>query len=171
MRAIAVKLRLNGEPVNVAVGPNRLLVDWLREDAHLPGTKIGCDSGACGVCTILIDGVSRKACLMLVAQAAGHELETIEALSESSDDLHPLQRRFVEYGALQCGFCTPGMIMAARALLRENPSPTADEVRAGLAGNLCRCTGYAAIVSAILAAARDLRQPRPGEHSTSGSRG
>jgi carbon-monoxide dehydrogenase small subunit len=160
MRAIEVSLRLNGEPVSATVSPNRLLVDWLREDAQLPGTKLGCDSGACGVCTILVDGVSRKSCLMLVAQAAGHDLETIETLGAAADELHPLQRRFVEHGALQCGFCTPGMIMAARALLQENPSPTPSEVRAGLAGNLCRCTGYVAIVQAIIAAAEDLRELR-----------
>ena len=158
MKAIEVNLRLNGEAVNVTVSPNRLLVDWLREDAQLPGTKLGCDSGACGVCTILVDGVSRKSCLMLAAQASGHDLETIEGLSVSADELHPLQRRFVEHGALQCGFCTPGMIMAARVLLQQNPSPTAAEVRRGLAGNLCRCTGYVAIVQAIIAAAEDLRQ-------------
>lgn len=158
MSAIDVKLRLNGEPLSVTVSPNRLLVDWLREDVQLPGTKLGCDSGACGVCTILVDGVSRKSCLMLVAQAAGHDLETIEGLSGSADELHPLQRRFVEHGALQCGFCTPGMIMAARALLAENPRPTPCEVRAGLAGNLCRCTGYVAIVQAIISAAEELRQ-------------
>jgi aerobic carbon-monoxide dehydrogenase small subunit len=158
MKALDVKLWLNGEPVSATVSPNRLLVDWLREDAQLTGTKLGCDSGACGVCTILVDGVSRKSCLMLVAQAAGHDLETIEGLSASADALHPLQRRFVEHGALQCGFCTPGMIMAARALLQQNPSPTPLEVRAGLAGNLCRCTGYVAIVQAIIAAAEDLRQ-------------
>ena len=158
MKAIEVNLRLNGETLSATVSPNRLLVDWLREDEQLPGTKLGCDSGACGVCTILVDGVSRKSCLMLVAQAAGHDLETIEGLSASADELHPLQRRFVEHGALQCGFCTPGMIMAARALLQQNPSPTAPEVRAGLAGNLCRCTGYVAIVQAITAAAEDLRQ-------------
>ena len=158
MKAIEVNLRLNGEAVNVTVSPNRLLVDWLREDAQLPGTKLGCDSGACGVCTILVDGVSRKSCLMLAAQASGHDLETIEGLSVSADELHPLQRRFVEHGALQCGFCTPGMIMAARVLLRQNPSPTTAEVRRGLAGNLCRCTGYVAIVQAIIAAAEDLRQ-------------
>jgi carbon-monoxide dehydrogenase small subunit len=158
MKTIEVNLRLNGEAVNVTVSPNRLLVDWLREDAQLPGTKLGCDSGACGVCTILVDGVSRKSCLMLAAQASGHDLETIEGLSVSADELHPLQRRFVEHGALQCGFCTPGMIMAARVLLQQNPSPTAAEVRRGLAGNLCRCTGYVAIVQAIIAAAEDLRQ-------------
>ncbi len=143
MRTIDVNLRLNGEPVSATVSPNRLLVDWLREDAQLPGTKLGCDSGACGVCTILVDGV-----------------ETIEGLSGSADELHPLQRRFVEHGALHCGFCTPGMIMAACALLQENPSPTPAEVRAGLAGNLCRCTGYVAIVHAIIAAAEDLRELR-----------
>jgi carbon-monoxide dehydrogenase small subunit len=158
MKAIEVNLRLNGEAVNVTVSPNRLLVDWLREDAQLPGTKLGCDSGACGVCTILVDGVSRKSCLMLAAQASGHDLETIEGLSVSADELHPLQQRFVEHGALQCGFCTPGMIMAARVLLQQNPSPTTAEVRRGLAGNLCRCTGYVAIVQAIIAAAEDLRQ-------------
>jgi carbon-monoxide dehydrogenase small subunit len=157
MKPIEVNLRLNGEPVSAAVPPNRLLVDWLREDAQLPGTKLGCDSGACGVCTILVDGVSRKSCLMLVAQAAGHDLETIEGLSAATDELHPLQQRFVEHGALQCGFCTPGMIMAAHALLRQNPSPAPAEVRAGLAGNLCRCTGYEAIVQAVTAAAEDLR--------------
>lgn len=158
MSAIEVKLRLNGEPLSATVSPNRLLVDWLREDIQLPGTKLGCDSGACGVCTILVDGVGRKSCLMLVAQAAGHDLETIEGLSGSADELHPLQRSFVEHGALQCGFCTPGMIMAARALLAENPRPTPCEVRAGLAGNLCRCTGYVAIVQAIISAAEELRQ-------------
>jgi aerobic carbon-monoxide dehydrogenase small subunit len=157
MKAIEVSLRVNGEPMSATVSPNRLLVDWLREDAQLPGTKLGCESGACGVCTILVDGVSRKSCLMLAAQAADHDLETIEGLSASAQELHPLQRRFVEHGALQCGFCTPGMIMAARALLQKNPSPTPSQIRAGLAGNLCRCTGYVAIVRAITAAAEDLR--------------
>src|SRR5258708_24307240 len=122
MRTIDVNLRLNGEPVSATVSPNRLLVDWLREDAQLPGTKLGCDSGACGVCTILGDGVSRKSCLMLVAQAGGHDLEAIEGLNPSADGLHPLPPRLVGPGALPCRFCQPRMSIAARPLLHGNPT-------------------------------------------------
>ena len=135
------------------VEPRLLLVHYLREQAGRTGTPIGCDTSNCGACTVLLNGRSVKSCSVLAVQADGAEITTIQGLSNGSDELHPLQRAFHEAHALQCGYCTPGMIMAAADLLSENPHPTEEEVRDGLEGNLCRCTGYQNIVRAVLAAA------------------
>ena len=129
------------------------MVDFLRKQMHLTGTKRGCEEGECGACTILLDGGAVASCLMLAVEADGHEILTIEGLQKDGV-LHPLQREFVDKWALQCGFCTPGMIMSALSLLKENPHPTELEIRDGIAGNLCRCTGYSKIVEAIDAAAK-----------------
>jgi aerobic carbon-monoxide dehydrogenase small subunit len=129
-------------------------VQYLREAARLTGTKVGCDTSSCGACTVLVDGESVKSCTMLAAQAEGREVTTIEGLA-SDGELHPVQRAFHEHHGLQCGFCTPGMVMAAVSLLEENPNPTEHDVRFGLEGNLCRCTGYHNIVKAVLAAAAE----------------
>jgi carbon-monoxide dehydrogenase small subunit len=158
-----ITLTVNGERRELSVAPHRTLLDVLRNDLELRGTNRGCDSGDCGACTVLMTrpgAESRKAvtsCMILAVDADGAEITTIEGLAQSGQRhprrLHPLQQAFVEHGAVQCGFCTPGMILTAVAFLEENPHPTEAEVRAGLAGNLCRCTGYAKIVEAVLAAA------------------
>ena len=147
-----IRLTVNGAPFEREVEPRRLLVDFLREDLGLTGTHVGCEHGVCGACTILLDGDSARSCLTLAVQADGAEVETIEGLG-TVEALHPLQRAFREHHALQCGFCTPGMLMAALDLLRKHPSPTEREVREGLSGNLCRCTGYEYVVRAVRAAA------------------
>ena len=134
------------------VEPRRLLVHWLREDLGLVGTTVGCDTSNCGACTVLVDGRSVKSCNMLAVQADGHEITTIQGLADG-DEWHPVQKAFKECHGLQCGYCTPGMVMASVDLLSENPDPTEEEIRNGLEGNLCRCTGYHNIVKAILAAA------------------
>jgi carbon-monoxide dehydrogenase small subunit len=134
------------------VEPRQLLVHYLREQLGKVGTVVGCDTSNCGACTVLLDGVSVKSCSVLAVQADGHEVTTIEGLAGPDGELHPVQQAFHEHHALQCGFCTPGMIMAGCDLLRENPNPTEDEVREGIEGNLCRCTGYQNIVAAIQAA-------------------
>ncbi len=139
---------LNGEPVEIDTQPDRRVVDVLREELGLTGTKESCGSGDCGACTILVDGESRLSCLMLAAQLQAREIHTIEGF-EQLGRLHPIQEAFVEIGAVQCGFCTPGMTLAAADLLNRIPTPTRDEIRAGLAGNLCRCTGYQKIVDAV----------------------
>jgi carbon-monoxide dehydrogenase small subunit len=125
------------------------LVEVLREDLNLTGTKIGCQTGDCGACTVLIDGKSVTSCLTLAVEAQGREIVTIEGLAPGAEDLHPIQDAFVKHGAIQCGYCTPGMVMSAKYLLDRNPSPTEDEIRKGLSGNLCRCTGYNKIVEAV----------------------
>lgn len=150
-----IRLTVNGEVHELEVEPQRRLLDVLREDLLLTGTKEGCGNGECGACTVLLDGRAVNSCLLLAVSAEGHEIETIEGLAKG-EELHPLQRAFIEYGAVQCGFCTPGMIMAAKALLLENPRPTEDEIRTGLAGNLCRCTGYTKIIAAVQAAAEQM---------------
>ncbi len=137
--------------------PDRRVVDLLREDLGLTGAKEGCGMGECGACTILVDGVSKLSCLMLAAQLEGRSITTIEGLS-SREGLHPVQKAFVDRGAVQCGFCTPGMVLTAVDLLRENPAPTRLEIREGLAGNLCRCTGYQKIVDAVESAASSSRK-------------
>ncbi|HET7529702.1 MAG TPA: (2Fe-2S)-binding protein [Mycobacteriales bacterium] len=147
-----VSLTVNGEQRDVDVEPRRLLVQLLRDDLGLTATNIGCDTTSCGACTVLLDGESVKSCTMLAASADGREVTTLEGLAQG-DEWHPVQQAFREKHGLQCGFCTPGMVMAAVSLLRENPSPTAADVRSGLEGNLCRCTGYHNIVAAVLAAA------------------
>ena len=145
-----ISIEINGSTVTEEVEDRTLLVHFLRENAGLTGTNIGCDTTSCGACTVLLDGESVKSCTVLAAQADGHEVTTIEGLAADGGDLHPMQRAFREQHGLQCGFCTPGMIMASVSLLKHNPKPTRDEVRKGLEGNLCRCTGYHNIVSAVM---------------------
>jgi len=151
---VKISLTLNGEKRELDVEPFRTLLDTLRNEAGLTGTKKGCDVGDCGACTILANGKPVCACLVLGVEAAGMDITTIEGLQPAHDKLHPLQEAFIDHGAAQCGFCTPGMIMMAKALLDENPEPTEDEVRFGIAGNICRCTGYTKIVEAILDVSR-----------------
>ena len=143
-----IELRINGQTVRVSVNGNQTLLEFLREQLSLTGVKRGCDQGDCGACTVLIDGQPVNSCLVLVSEAAGREITTIEGLSKDGR-LHPLQQAFVDHNAIQCGFCTPGMILTAVALLNENPNPTHEEIRQYLRGNLCRCTGYNQIVQAI----------------------
>jgi carbon-monoxide dehydrogenase small subunit len=152
-----IKFRLNGEMVEVLAQDSQTMVDFLRKEMHLTGTKRGCEEGECGACTILLDGVAIDACLMLAAEADGHEVVTIEGVM-TDGVLHPLQREFIDKWALQCGFCTPGMIMSALSLLSSNKRPSELEIRDGIAGNLCRCTGYTKIVEAIDAAAQVLER-------------
>ena len=146
-----VAITVNGQAQRHDVEPRTLLVQYLRESCRLTGTKVGCDTSSCGACTVLLDGESVKSCTMLAAQAEGAAVMTIEGLAPG-DALHPVQQAFQEHHALQCGYCTPGMVMAAVSLLEENRHPTEREVRLGLEGNLCRCTGYHNIVAAVLAA-------------------
>ena len=144
---------VNGAPVAAEVEDRMLLVHFLRETAGLTATNVGCDTTSCGACTVLLDGESVKSCTVLAAQAEGRQVTTVEGLAGPDGELHPMQRAFHAEHGLQCGFCTPGMVMASVSLLRENPDPTEREVREGLEGNLCRCTGYHNIVRAVLAAA------------------
>lgn len=146
-----VTLLVNGEQHLVDVEPYWTLLDVLRRELGLTGTKKGCDTGDCGACTVLIDGRAVNSCLVLAVAAEGKNITTIEGIAQNGK-LHPLQAAFIQNGAVQCGYCTPGMIMSAKALLDENPHPTEEEIRKGIAGNLCRCTGYAKIVEAIAAA-------------------
>lgn len=148
-----IKFMLNGEEVEVLAPDNITMVDFLRKDMHLTGTKRGCEEGECGACTILLDGAAVDSCMMLAVEADGHEVVTIEGVMKDGV-LHPVQKEFMDKWALQCGFCTPGMIMSALSLLNENPNPTEHEIREGISGNLCRCTGYAKIVEAIDSAAK-----------------
>lgn len=148
-------LTVNGETYEVAVEPWWTLLEVLREKLYLTGTKKACDRGDCGSCTVLIDGKAKLSCLMLAVEAQGKAILTVEGLAKG-EELHPIQQAFVESGAIQCGFCTPGMVLAAKALLDRNPTPTEDEVRQGLSGNLCRCTGYAKIIDAVLAASKKI---------------
>jgi carbon-monoxide dehydrogenase small subunit len=154
---IQVAVTVNGTRHERDVEPRRLLVHFLREDLGLTGTHVGCDSSTCGACTVLVDGVSAKSCTMLAVAVDGREITTIEAMEQGST-LHPLQQAFWDQHGLQCGFCTPGMIMQASWLLGQNPDPTEDEIRHGISGNLCRCTGYVNIVKAIQQAAGELRE-------------
>ncbi len=144
-----IKLKVNGKIQEVAIEPYWTLLRVLRDNLGLMGTKWGCESGDCGVCSIIMDGRAINSCLVLAMDAMDKDIVTIEGLAQNGG-LHPLQKAFVQHGAIQCGYCTPGMIMAAKALLDENPRPTEEEVRMALAGNLCRCTGYVKIVEAIL---------------------
>jgi aerobic carbon-monoxide dehydrogenase small subunit len=146
-----IDLKVNDRQYEIAVNPNRLLVDLLRCDLELTGTKKGCGTGECGSCTVILNGKPVNSCLVLAVQAKGAEVYTIEGLA-SSEGLHPLQKAFVEKGAIQCGFCTPGMILSATALLRKNPTASEAEIRNALSGNLCRCTGYQKIVEAVQSA-------------------
>jgi carbon-monoxide dehydrogenase small subunit len=148
-----VSMTVNGTAADHDVEPRTLLVHYIRDVVGLTGTNIGCDTSSCGACTLLIDGEAVKSCTMLAVQADGANITTIEGLAASDGALHPMQEAFREKHALQCGYCTPGMVMAAVSLLEENPNPTEAEVREGLEGNLCRCTGYHNIVAAVLHAA------------------
>jgi carbon-monoxide dehydrogenase small subunit len=150
--SVRVNVTVNGEARESEVEPRLLLVHYLRDKLGLTGTHIGCDTSNCGACTVLLDGESVKSCTVLAAQADGREVKTIEGMAENGN-LHPLQEAFWEHHGLQCGYCTPGMIMAAADLLARNPNPSEEEVRHGLEGNLCRCTGYHNIVKAVMAAA------------------
>ena len=152
-----IALTVNGSHAEAEVQPRQLLAYYLREQLGLKGTNVGCDTTSCGACTVLLDGESVKSCTVLAVQADGCEVTTIEGLAagdEIEDGLHPMQRAFHEQHALQCGYCTPGFVMAAVSLLREHPNPSEEEIRRGLEGNLCRCTGYHNIVRAVQAAAR-----------------
>jgi len=146
-----INLKVNGESYEIAVDPRKTLLDAIRDDLGLTGTKKGCDMGECGTCTVILDGKAVNSCLVLAVEAEGKDVLTIEGLAEGTK-LHPIQEAFIKHGAIQCGFCTPGMILSAKALLDENPNPTEDDVKKAIAGNLCRCTGYVKIVEAISAA-------------------
>jgi carbon-monoxide dehydrogenase small subunit len=147
-----VKVTVNGQAYERDVEPRKLLIHFLRDDLDLTGSHIGCDTGNCGACSVIVDGVLVKSCMMLAVQADGATIETVEGLAQDGE-LNGLQQAFSEHHALQCGYCTPGMLMSATALLRDNPHPNEDEIRKGLQGNLCRCTGYVNIVAAVKAAA------------------
>lgn len=153
MKRHEITLRVNGEERDVVVDSRRLLLEALRDDLNLTGAKRGCESGVCGCCTVLLDGANVKSCLMLAVQARDRSITTIEGLAGEDGRLHPIQEAFLHYGGLQCGYCTPGIIMTAKAFLEENPKPTEQEIREALTGNLCRCTGYVQIVEAIEAVA------------------
>jgi carbon-monoxide dehydrogenase small subunit len=152
---IALTLEINGERHEVLTEPHRTLLDVLRADLGLTGTKENCLEAECGVCTVLVDGEAVNACILLAAQCQGRQIVTIEGLTRDGV-LHPLQQAFIDHGAVQCGYCIPGMILSAKAFLDDHPAPTEAEVREALAGNLCRCTGYQKIADAVLAAARSL---------------
>jgi carbon-monoxide dehydrogenase small subunit len=156
----AVQVKINGQDYERDVDLRSTLADFLREDLDLTGTHVGCEHGVCGACTVLFDGLPVRACLMLAAQADGHEVTTIEGVAPSGDDLHPLQEAFWAKHGLQCGYCTPGIIMSACAFLEERPAPSEREIREMLAGHLCRCTGYHFIVEAIVQAARAMMARR-----------
>jgi len=145
----SLQLTINGEPYELTVEPRTTLAELLREELHLTGTKEGCGIGMCGACTVLLDGKAIKSCLVLALKGNGKEILTIEGLA-TKGEIHPLQKAFIDHGAIQCGYCTPGMILSAKALLDENPHPSEEEVRMAMAGNLCRCTGYVKILEAIL---------------------
>lgn len=153
-----VQLKINGRDYSGEVENRRLLTDFLRDDLGLTGTHVGCEHGVCGACTILWNGEAVRSCLLFAVQAHGADLKTVEGLAPNASDLHPLQEKFWEHHGLQCGFCTPGVLLTAEALLRENPDPTEEEIRACVGGNLCRCTGYKNIVTAIQEAAKTMRK-------------
>jgi aerobic carbon-monoxide dehydrogenase small subunit len=156
MSKIHVSATVNGDPVEFLTDPRESLLDCLRDHLGMTGSKEGCGTGDCGACSVLVDGVLVCSCLVLGAEAEGKKIETVEGMSQG-EELHPLQRKFIEHAALQCGFCTPGILVAAKALLAQNADPTETEVRYWLAGNLCRCTGYDKIIRAVMDAAAEMR--------------
>jgi aerobic carbon-monoxide dehydrogenase small subunit len=156
-----IKVTVNGRAYEQQVEVRMTLADFIRQELNLTGTHLGCEHGVCGACTVLFNGEAVRSCLMLAVQADGAELHTVEGLAEG-DQLHPLQRAFQDKHALQCGFCTPGFLMTARAFLKDKPLPTREEVREAISGNICRCTGYQPIVDAILQAAEDLNRSPKG---------
>lgn len=155
-RRFEVSLTVNGRSVQAEVEARKLLADFIREDVGLTGTHLACEHGVCGACTILLDGEAVRSCLLFAIQADGAEIMTVEGLAPEPGKLHPLQEAFREHHGLQCGFCTPGVLMTAYYLLQQNPNPTEEEIRAGIAGSLCRCTGYESIVRSVRAAAETL---------------
>jgi aerobic carbon-monoxide dehydrogenase small subunit len=157
MKKTHVSTVVNGDEVDFLCDPSQSLLDVLRDELDLTGTKEGCGTGDCGACSVTVDGVLVCACLVLGVEAEGAEIETVEGMASKDGTLHPLQRKFVEHVALQCGICTPGLLIAARSLLENNPDPSEKEVRFGLAGNLCRCTGYHNVIKAVLDAAAEMR--------------
>lgn len=159
MKKLHVSTTVNGDPAEFLADPGTTLLDALRDELGLTGSKEGCGSGDCGACSVVVDGRLVCSCLMLAAEAEGKRIETIEGLAHHGE-LHPIQQKFLEHAALQCGFCTPGLIVASKALLDANPDPTEEEARYWLAGNLCRCTGYDKVIRAVLDAAAELRQER-----------
>jgi aerobic-type carbon monoxide dehydrogenase small subunit (CoxS/CutS family) len=156
-----IELSVNGTTYRRVADSRTLLSDFLRHELRLAGTHVGCEHGVCGACTILLDGVAVRSCLMLAVQANGHELSTIEGLAGKANALNPIQQAMHEHHGLQCGYCTPGILMTMTAYLKEHPSPTEDEIREALSGNICRCTGYQNIVDAMMAAAEALRAAVP----------
>lgn len=150
-----IRLTVNGDVYELLVDPNETLVDVIRKKLDLTGTKEGCGTGDCGACTVIIDGKTVNSCLMLAIEADGQEILTIEGIAKDGE-LHPIQKAFIDEGAIQCGYCTPGMVLSAKALLDENPHPTEEEIKFAIAGNLCRCTGYVKIIKAIQAAAKGM---------------
>lgn len=165
MESHEITLTVNGTTSTLAVEPRRLLVDVLREDLGLPGTHIGCEHGVCGTCTVLLDGASVRSCITFAVQADGREIRTVEGLA-SGAELHPLQDEFWDKQGLQCGYCTPGMLMRAVEILEGDPDPTPAQVREGIASNLCRCTGYQYIVEAVCSAAARMRGDEPWDPTT-----
>jgi carbon-monoxide dehydrogenase small subunit len=155
MKLVEITLKVNGTPYTLLVKPRRTLVEVLRESLGLTGTKKSCNEGECGACTVLMEGKPVASCLVLAVDAQGKEILTIEGLSDG-ERLHPIQEAFLKHGGIQCGFCTPGMVMSAKAFLEEHPKPTPTEVRKAISGNLCRCTGYQQIVDAIMAASEKM---------------
>jgi aerobic-type carbon monoxide dehydrogenase small subunit (CoxS/CutS family) len=160
-----LRLRVNGEDVEVAFAPNKTLLEVLREDLGLTGTKHGCELGECGTCAVLVDGKPVLSCLVLTLDLEGREITTVEGLASGGGRLHPLQEAFADLGAAQCGYCTPGFLVTAKALLDEHPDPTRDDIKEALAGNLCRCTGYVKIFEAVELAARRMREGAAGSTS------
>ena len=156
--AVSISVTVNGRVYQRTVEPRLLLSDFIRHELGLTGTHVGCEHGVCGACTVLVDAEPARACLMFAVQADGYEIMTVEGLAPSADTLHPLQEAFWNAHGLQCGFCTPGILMTVTALLRDNPAPSDEEIRAGLSGNLCRCTGYQNIVKAVRIAAEHLTE-------------
>jgi carbon-monoxide dehydrogenase small subunit len=156
-RQVQMALRVNGEPVEVSFAPYKTLLEVLREDLRLTGTKHGCELGECGACAVLVDGVPQLACLVLALDCEGRHVETVEGLARGSE-LHPLQAAFADLGGSQCGYCTPGVLMTAKALLEHDAEPSRERIKEALSGNLCRCTGYQQIVEAVEEAARKLRE-------------
>ena len=156
MNKRTITVRVNGAEHSGETEPRKLLSDFIRDDLGLTGTHVGCEHGVCGACTVLVNGDPVRSCLMFAVQADGAEIDTVEGLAPDADTLHPLQEKFHERHGLQCGFCTPGILLTARALLRENPAPDDTEIREWISGNLCRCTGYVNIVTAIREAAEQL---------------
>lgn len=156
-QSISITLTINDEEYTREVEPRMLLSDFLRHELGLTGTHVGCEHGACGACTIIFDGDSMRSCLIFAVQANGHSITTVEGLASDKDDLHPLQQSFWEAHGLQCGYCTPGILMTMIPFLKENPNPTEDEIRHALSGNLCRCTGYQHIVDAVKLASEKMK--------------